>query len=229
MSAARIDGLRPALDAVPDAPDPQPTAVRVLWNENFLYVAFDCVDDEVFHTGTLRHDADLYKEDVVEVFLDGRGDGRQFVELQVAPDGTNLDLMYVYSADVRPGADGRIDAAIIRSDRWGFREWEMDGLRTAARRTPSGWSAELAIPAAPVVRRLGLSSLEAGLSLRAHFVRYDHLYPKDGGDYVLIQQTWNPVLTGNPHNSPFQMGTLLLLPSAAPTPLPPEAKPETTP
>ena len=211
-NAARIDGLKPALDAAADLPAPQQTTVRVLWSETHLYVAFDCVDGEVFSSGTMKHDDNLFTEDVVEVFLDGKGDGRQFVEIQSSPDGTNLDLMYVYSADVKPGEDGRIDSAIIRTDRWGFLGWEMWGLRTAGRKTEKGWSVEFAIPVESIVHRLGFKTLEKGLELHAHFVRYDYVPEADGTTEKrrLLQQTWNPVLTGNPHNSPFHMGVLVL-------------------
>lgn len=210
--AAHIDGLKPAIDAAADLPAPPQTTVRVLWSETHLYVAYDCVDDEVYSSGTLNHDDNLFSEDVVEVFLDGKGDGQQFVEIQCSPDGTNLDLMYVYSSETKPGEDGRIDSAIIRTDRWGFREWEMWGLRTAARKTDKGWSAEFAIPVGSIVQRLGRKTLEKGLELHAHFVRYDYVPAADGttDERRLLQQTWNPVLTGNPHNSPFHMGVLVL-------------------
>ena len=198
-SAARIDGLRPAIGessaAIPA------TSVRVLWDATLLYVAFDCADDEVYSSGTLRHDDNLYTEDVVEVFLDGKGDGRQFVEIQVSPSGENLDLMYVYTADTLPPAPDGVS--------W-LREWEMAGLLTAARRTGTGWSAELAIPVEPLVHRLGLRELSPGIALRAQFVRYDHVPAADGSGRNILQQTWSPVIQGNPHNTPAAMGTLFL-------------------
>lgn len=207
--AAVIARLLPAADAGAEANGIQPTTVRLLWDARHLYVAFDCTDDEVHSTGTLRHDDDLHTEDVVEVFLDGVGDGRQFVEIQVAPDGTNLDLMYVYSAPPRTGADMRVAADIIATDRWRFREWEMPGLKTAARRTKGGWSAELAIPAAPVMRRRGETGFVPG-EIRAHFMRYDHVPVQDGSARRLVQQNWVPLPAGNPHNTPALMGRLLL-------------------
>jgi hypothetical protein len=207
--AAVIARLLPAADAAAAADGLRPTTVRVLWDARHLYVAFDCTDDEVHSTGTLRHDDDLHTEDVVEVFLDGVGDGRQFVEIQVAPDGTNLDLMYVYSATPRPAADMRVAADIIATDRWSFREWEMPALETAARRTKDGWSAELAIPPGPVMRRRGSPIFIPG-EIRAHFMRYDHVPVQDGGARRLVQQNWVPLPAGNPHNTPALMGRLLL-------------------
>lgn len=208
-SAAVLSSLQPAANAGPADRTVPSTVVRVLWDDTHLHIAFDCVDGEVYRTGTLRHDDDLYKEDVVEVFLDGVGDGRQFVEMQVAPDGTNLDLMYVMSADVELAADLRVKPDLLCRERWGFREWEMTGLRTAARQTPDGWSAELSIPAADVMRRRGSPVYVPG-EVRAQFVRYDHV-PKDNAEgRRILQQTWVPVLHGNPHNTPALMGSLML-------------------
>ena len=190
----------------------QETTVRALWSGDFLHVAFDCVDDAVFTTGALRHDDDIYKEDVVEIFIDGGGDGRQFIEVQVAPDGTNLDLMYVFSSAITNAPDGRVEENILRRERWGFREWEMAGLVTAARKTPRGWSAEIALPAAQITRRLGETKFKAGMNLRAQFVRYDHDPVAEGAaERRIIQQTWTPVVHGNPHNSPSLFGILHLV------------------
>ena len=211
-AAALIPRLSPALGANTAAEtNLQETVVRVLWTNDFLFVAFDCVDNEVFSSGTMKHDDDIYKEDVVEIFLDGVGDGRQYIEIQIAPDGTNLDLMYLFTSAITNAPDGRVAESILRHERWGFREWEMKGLQTAARKTERGWSAEAAIPAAQIVRRLGESEFKTGMEIRVQFMRYDH-DPVEAGSATrrIIQQNWSPVIHGNPHNSPSLFGVLRL-------------------
>ena len=210
--AALIPSLSPASGAVGVADtNLQETEVRVLWTNGFLFVAFDCVDDEVLTSGTMKHDDDIYKEDVVEIFIDGIGDGRQFVEIQIAPDGTNLDLMYLFTAAITNDADGRVAGSILRHERWSFREWEMAGLETAARKTERGWSAEAAIPAAQIVKRLGEKEFKAGMEIRVQFVRYDHVPVETGSEKRrIIQQNWSPVIHGNPHNSPKLFGRVRL-------------------
>ena len=210
--AAVITRLRPALGAAGAADtDLQETVARVLWTSDFLFVAFDCVDDEVYTTGTMRHDDDIYKEDVVEIFIDGVGDGRQYIEVQIAPDGTNLDLMYVYTSAITNAPDGRVEMPILLKDRWDFREWEMAGLVTAARKTERGWSAEAALPAKDIVRRLGETGFKPGMELRVQFARYDWVPIGEGSiERRIIQQTWNPVILGNPHNAPGLFGVLRL-------------------
>lgn len=209
--AATLPALLPAAKASGRALELQPTTVRVLWDAALLYVAFDCTDDEVFSTGTLRHDDDLYKEDVCEVFLDGFGDGRQYVEVQVSPTGENLDLMYLLTAEAEQGPDGRLSPEVMKTDRWGFREWTLEGLRTAARRTDRGWSAEFAIPAGPVMKRQGSPAFQP-TEIRAQFMRYDWIPVEGKADRLLLQQNWSPVLHGNPHNTPAAMGRLILTP-----------------
>ena len=60
------------------------TLARLLWDDAHLYVAFDAEDRDVW--GTLReHDAKIYEEEVVEIFLDANADGRTYNELQVRP------------------------------------------------------------------------------------------------------------------------------------------------
>jgi hypothetical protein len=157
----------------------------------------------VFCTGTKRHDDLLYEEDVCEVFIDGFGDGRQFIEIQVNPDGVNLDLMYVFTKAAEYTPEGRLTQRLCDTDRWKFLEWDLPGLRTAARRTAIGWSAELAIPAAPIMKRRGSAKFYP-TTIRANFVRYDW------ENKTLHQQSWSAEALGNPHNSPARMGYLHL-------------------
>ena len=209
--AALVPNFKPAIGAAGSDTNLQETTVRVLWTEEFLYVAFDCVDADVYFSGTLKHDDNIYTEDVAEIFLDGAGDGRQFAEIQIAPDGTNLDMMYVFTSAIETAPDGRIAESILRRERWGFREWEMNGLKTAAGKTPGGWSAEAAIPAKDIVKRSGEKTFMPGMKIRAQFVRYDHVPAEDGSDERrIVQQTWSPVMHGNPHNSPLLFGELIL-------------------
>ena len=205
-AAGVIGRMLPPSGSPADAgvPAPLPTTVRVLWDSEALYVAFACEDSDVLCSGTFGHDGDLYREDVVEVFLDVVGDARSFLEIEVAPDGTTLDLLHLYTAEPKPLPDGRIRPEIVKTDRWSLREWELTGLSAAARCVDGGWQAELLIPVAPLLRRLGRDVLAPGMVIRAQFVRYDH-----DGD-TLYQQTWSPCVPGNPHNCPSLFGILRL-------------------
>jgi hypothetical protein len=213
LAAASLPALLPALGAAAGPIAALPTTVRVLWDEQYLYVGFECMDSDIFCTGTRKHDELLFQEDVCEVFIDGVGDGRQYVEVQVNPAGVNLDLMYVFTRDADYTPEMRLTPELCRTDRWKFLEWEMTGLRTAARTNASGWTAELAIPAESIMKRKD-SPVFLPAEIRANFIRYDWPVSLATRQRDLLQQNWSPVLIGNPHNSPARMGRLMLMPPA---------------
>ncbi|HCE42587.1 MAG TPA: hypothetical protein DET40_03465 [Lentisphaeria bacterium] len=213
--AAVIKGLRSSRGKnYQDKIDKIPTTIRVLWDENYLYVGFECIDADIYSSGKMKHDEDLYKEDVCEVFIDGKGDGRQYVEIQATPDGESLDLMYVFTGDPEYTSELRMTPEFCDKERWGFREWNMEGLRTAGSRIERdgkivGWSVEMAIPAAAVVKRQGLKNF-VPMEIRANFMRYDWPADEKTGKRDLLHMNWSPVLKGCPHISPSSMGRLVL-------------------
>ncbi len=113
----------------PGGPTPFMTTVRVLADTRNLYFAFECVDPhpEAIAVHTMQRDGDMDGDDSVAVVLDTFGDGR------------TAYLLRMNSAGAR--ADGLV------SDRSLSLDW--DGIwRAAARRTATGWVAEMSVPAA---------------------------------------------------------------------------------
>src|SRR5256885_1067336 len=72
------------------------TEARVLYDDNYLYFAFRCVDDNIWST-MRRRDEHLWEEEVVEVFLQADPNQPSYIELEVNPLGTVLDI-YLLSA-----------------------------------------------------------------------------------------------------------------------------------
>lgn len=220
-SAAVIDGLKPARGAkTEDSISGIPTTIRVLWDKDYLYVSFQCTDNDIYVSGTMKRDENLYTEDVCEVFIDGKGDGRQYIETQVSPLNQTLDLMMLSTDEVDLNDAGMLKGPMIKRDWWSLREWDCKELRHAAGRIiengkVTGWTVEMAIPAGPVVRRLGLKQYKP-MDLRANFLRYDW-QPKEVAEDEekkrdLLHMNWSPVNGGCPHISPGGMGTLRLMP-----------------
>jgi len=115
------------------------TTVRLLWDEACLYVGFACEDTQIYATMTER-DASLWEEEVVELFVDANSDGIGYVEIEVSPLNTVLDL-YVLN---RPPLPFR-----------GMFDWDSVGMRTEVQvdgdphdpdSTDWGWQVEMAIP-----------------------------------------------------------------------------------
>ena len=55
------------------------TTARLLWDASYLYVGFACEDTRIYATMT-DHDAPLWEQEVVEVFVDANRDGIGYVE-----------------------------------------------------------------------------------------------------------------------------------------------------
>ncbi len=120
------------------APPRQPTRARLLWDDSYLYAAFECQDDDIWGVTTAR-DQDIYNQEVVELFVDEDGDGHGYIEIEVSPLNAVLDLFMLWREDRQRGL-------------W---DWNSEGLRTAVvvegdptrRGTPdSSWTVELAVP-----------------------------------------------------------------------------------
>ena len=115
------------------------TWAKMLWDDNYLYVAFYSEDIRLWAEYVHRDDP-LYKEDVVEVYIDPDGDGENYLEVEVSPMNTIFDLWLTMPRT--SGGEGIVD-------------WTMEGLKTAC--TYSGtlndnsdqdtfWISEIALP-----------------------------------------------------------------------------------
>ncbi len=90
---------------------------------------FHAEDTDAWATHTV-HDAPLYEEEVVEIFLDPAGDLESYFKIEVNPLNTVCDL-------------------VLRRNRSGWRkdfEWHCEALKTAVSKSDGAWTAEMAIP-----------------------------------------------------------------------------------
>ena len=92
--ATRFRDFRRNLDGSPSATT---TEARALYDDNFLYVSFRCADNNIWATFKKR-DEHLWEEEVVEVFLQADPHQSSYIELEVNPLGTMLDI---YLLDIR--------------------------------------------------------------------------------------------------------------------------------
>ncbi|MCX6044113.1 MAG: carbohydrate-binding family 9-like protein, partial [Chloroflexi bacterium] len=84
--------LPPFILANGRGPAIQQTVTQVCYNQQALFVRFDCDDRDIWGTGTKRDDP-IYDEEVVEVFI-GPGEATpvDYYEFEVSPNGVMLDL-----------------------------------------------------------------------------------------------------------------------------------------
>src|SRR6185503_9435807 len=71
-------------------PVPQKTEAKLLWDKKFLYIGIENEDSDVWAKLDKRDDK-LWTEEADELMIDADGNGRSYVELQVAPNGNVFD------------------------------------------------------------------------------------------------------------------------------------------
>lgn len=136
----------------------------------YLNVVFAGQDDGVVATH-LRHDAPLYQEDVVEIFL-APDDPAIYYEIEVNPLGTTFDARINSPDGVRSTMRTEI-------------EWDCDGLLAAVRTTPRSLETIIRIP----FHALNTPSPTAGTTWHANFFRVDR--NRSQGDEFMA---WRPTM-----------------------------------
>ncbi len=188
------------------------TWVQMLWSPDTLYVRFTWRGSPhgiTFHA----NNEDLYKQDVVEIFLDVAGNMKNYVEIEVSPHGFHTVFSHHWSKPPTYPASA-INWAEVARDHHDFL-WHIPGLRTATSLLEkhgknTGWEATLAIPIGPISKLIHAPlTLRRDQHLRANFIRYVYL-PGSRGKRVLHQLNWVPTMLGDPHVSPMAMGTIIL-------------------
>jgi hypothetical protein len=151
----------------------QATAVRLLWDDACLYVAYECEDTDAWSTFT-QHDDPLYKEEVVEIFLDPSGLGRIYFELQVSPRNVSFDSIILNDGGRRGEGRG--------PNFQGVTMWTCHGLQHAVvvRGDPTrrgtqdeDWTVEMAVPFSQLISAPHIPPV-AGDTWRANIYRIDH-------------------------------------------------------
>ncbi len=161
-------------------PSARPTQVRLMWDDENLYVAMQAKDDFLKSEYT-EHDDTLWKADAFEVFLDPRGDKKDYYELQVSPAGVVFDS---HLATYRKNRNEWTSQMVAKVSTQGKVNDESD--------EDKGWTAELAIPFASFDRGGGVPP-KPNDKWRANFFRVDITKTKPK------YSAWSPPLRGDFH------------------------------
>ncbi|HEY2828637.1 MAG TPA: carbohydrate-binding family 9-like protein [Thermoanaerobaculia bacterium] len=163
----------------------QRTTAAVYFDDEMLTVVFAGIDDRVVATH-LEHDAPLWQEDVVEVFL-SPSRVTDYFELEVNPLGTTFDAR-IESPD---GARSTMTTDLA---------WTCEGLFAGIRRDGEAFNVVIRIPFASLGRR----TPEDGETWRGNFFRIDR-DPTLGDEFL----AWIPTLRIPPDfHVPAAFGTL---------------------
>jgi hypothetical protein len=117
------------------------TRVKMLWDENYLYIAAELKEPHIWATIRER-DAIMYQNDNFEVFIDPDGDGLYYYELEMNAHNAVWDLLMLH-----PYREKRFPNYLMN--------WEIKGLQTATfisgslndpSDTDHAWYVEIALP-----------------------------------------------------------------------------------
>jgi len=144
------------------------TRAAVLWDDEYLYVAYWIEEPDLQATLTER-DAPIYQNNDVEFFIAGQ-DG--YYEFEINSFGTIYEVLFIWDEANKDGSYDKIEGLGVdqagrtpffgvgykdhpRGPRTGFFKWDLPGLLTAVSLDGTindssdrdrGWTVELAIP-----------------------------------------------------------------------------------
>jgi len=176
-----------------------PTEAKMLWDRENLYLAV-WGEDHDLRGHKLHHDDSLWEEnEVVEWFIDAAGDGGAYLEFEVNPLNTVVDLLL-------PGV-GVLGPLAAR------KAWDSRGLRTAVAlagtlnddQPDQGWTVEAALPLEDVIDAPHTPP-QAGDVWRVNLYRVDQI-----GEEVQFY-AWSPTLTPRPNfHVPERFGKVMFM------------------
>lgn len=137
------------------------TEAKITWDKQYLYIGVDCQDDDIWSTYTQR-DQPLFKQEVVEFFVDANRDKKDYAELQVSPAGVIFDTFFTRHRYPRPWGQLRYDSGLLT-------RVHVRGTLNNKRDKDRGWSVEMRFP----LKRL------------VHTQRNVRIPPQDGDEWLI--------------------------------------------
>jgi hypothetical protein len=140
---AQATSTGPFVNTLTGGPVDQKTEAKLLWDQKFLYVAFDNADTDVWSSLNKRDDK-LWTQEADELMIDADGNGKTYVELQVAPTGAVFDT---YLPEYRKYEDA-VDPK-KKQFSWNSKltaKVQVNGTLNKRDDQDKGWTVEMAIP-----------------------------------------------------------------------------------
>lgn len=194
-------------------PVEQAAQVKLLWDEQNLYIGFEFADSDVWGSFE-KHDDKLWTQEAAEVFLDPDGDGKTYVELQVSPRNVTFDSWLPGYRQNDNAWDSGMQTAV-----------QVQGTLNQRDDKDTGWTVEMRVPMSAVRGRLetvkGVPP-QIGTEWRANFFRMDQENGKPQ-----TASSWSPPLVGDFH-ALDKFGSLVFADAGGHVNPPPAAEPATT-
>lgn len=173
----------------------QKTTVRLLWNDEMLFVGFACEDADIVAHYDQRDDP-TYKDDAVEVFLQPNPKNPIYIGLEMNARGVLYDYLTVFQ-----------QALVTNFDLKGVQlATHLDGTLNLTSDRDNGWSLELAIPLKNFRDLMGGKPVVEGTIWGANLNRWDGTEPHRR----LSVWSDSAMVRPNPHN-PRRFGQLIFV------------------
>jgi uncharacterized lipoprotein YddW (UPF0748 family) len=153
------------------------TRIKMLWDNNYLYVAAELCEPDVWATIRQR-DAVIFQDNDFEIFLDPDGNGQNYYEIEVNAFGTVWDLLLTK-------AYKDLGKAIT--------SWDLKGLKTGIRingslndpsKPDTSWTLEMAFPLCEMMQGKKPENRPAeGVQWRLNFSRVEWKTEVSGSFY----------------------------------------------
>ncbi len=161
------------------------TTAKLLYDDQNLYLSFDCEDPDVWGT-LLQRDEAIYTQEVVELFVDANGDGRTYNEMEVSPHNTIFDA---YFPARRQGMDLTFDAQMQTAVK-------VRGTIDDPSDRDDGWSVEIKLPISRLAE-VPNNPPKKGDRWRFNLFRLEHLERRN-----VEGQAFSPLFVGDFHHLP---------------------------
>jgi hypothetical protein len=181
VSWAKARSIGDFVNNLDGSPSQYKTEAKVLYDDNFLYFSFRCIDENIWAT-LKRRDQHLWEEEVVEVFLQANPSHPSYIELEVNPLGTMLDI---YLLDVRKP---------LHYESWNSEklQWAVQVVGTVdGKGGDHEWTCEIALPMEDVVTAPHLPP-QPGDRWRLNLYRVERLP-------TTAELAWSPTLKNDFH------------------------------
>lgn len=170
----------------------QRTTVKLLRDQTYLYVGYECEDTDL----TVRYekrDDPVYKDDCVEIFLRPDATTDHYIGLEMNARGVLYDSFYPFPSKL--GRELDLDGVLLKTS--------LRGTLNQSGDRDQGWTLELAIPWASLSKLTNGRPPVAGTTWRAQINRWDGTEP-----HRRMSNWGHPGLKRpNPHN-PERFGRL---------------------
>jgi len=181
--------------------DPQnSTTARLVWDDRFLYAAFQCKDSDIYATHTERN-APLYEQDVVELFVENKASTEgHYLEYEVSPKAVLFDLYLTAPFKGKALASKGFAAGA-----------KVTGSLNDPTDDDSGYTVEIAIPFEDIYQEAGARPGN-GERVRLNLYRIDYQTPQKLGETGKAPRflTWSPTTKVNFH-MPERFGTVTFI------------------